>query len=336
MDWGNCTFVLQIFIAETIFLYGFPRRKHFKLIYFIGVPVITLLSVFFPMPDYLYTNQFYLFFRFSFLFMVTLGLMALCFKAKAIPTISACASGYALQHLTYHVTALICLTPLLENYQNEVLSQMRLLEIIVFPIVYLLGYLTFGRLAAKHEFYKNYNSYFVLCSVLTLFVCLIISRFARLSSSDDITTIAISVYAITCCLLSLLLNYSINFVSIEKAKAETLERIEYERKNQYEFSKQNSEYLRVQIHDLKHVMSLVDSDKKEELASISKTLEEYDSQIQTGNDDLDLIINEKKSTCRDNNISFTFFGNGKALSFVSKYDIYILFGNILDNAIEAV
>ena len=39
--------------------------------------------------------------------------------------------------------------------------------------------------------------------------------------------------------------------------------------------------------------------------------------------------------CRKENIRFTSIVDGKLLSFLSESDVYSLFGNILDNAIEA-
>ena len=65
-------------------------------------------------------------------------------------------------------------------------------------------------------------------------------------------------------------------------------------------------------------------------------IEDYDSEVRTGNETVDIVVNEKVGTCRAENISLTFLGDGSLLSFVSQYDIYSLFGNILDNAIEAV
>ena len=55
----------------------------------------------------------------------------------------------------------------------------------------------------------------------------------------------------------------------------------------------------------------------------------------TGNVALDVILGEKDTLSRSKNIKFSPMADGKALSFMSEVDIYSLFGNILDNAIEA-
>ncbi len=335
-DWGNSIFVFEILVAECIFVYSFPKRKHFWPVFLIGFPVLTLISYFFPIPDSLFQNQFYQFFRLMTLFLITVGFMALCLKVKPIVLISSCVSGYALQHLSYNVVNLLALTPFLESVGSGFFTRDRILELIVFPTVYLIVFFTFGREAAKNEFYKNYSKVFIFSSIFILFVCLIVSRFARLDASSDTAVLTDSLYAIACSILSLVLNYTLHFYSIERNKKETLERIDLEREKQFEISKKNNELLHVQVHDMKHMLSLIDSGDKAQLDQLNKTIETYENQFDTGNEALDVVLNEKAETCTEKGISLTFFGDGNLLSFVGKLDIYILFGNILDNAMEAV
>ena len=62
----------------------------------------------------------------------------------------------------------------------------------------------------------------------------------------------------------------------------------------------------------------------------------YDSKVRTGNDALDTILTEKSLLCESRNITLTCVANGAALAFMAPADLYALFGNALDNAIEAV
>lgn len=339
-DYGSCIFVFQIFIAEFVFLYSYPKRKHFVWRVLAGMAIIIALAGFYPMPSWAYRSQIYMFFKYILLFVITVAYLAFCFKVRPIALISACVSGYALQHFSYQIMKLVALTPLLEGAGLDSSAREHLLELMIFPVTYLLALLSFGRLAAKHEFYKNYDIRLILVSIFTIFICLVINRFARQSASGDnaqAAVIANSLYAASCCLLSLFISYNLHALSISKAQNETLERIGYEERRQYESSKKNREQLNVKYHDLKHVLSLLDGKgNTEELRQYRKILEEYDSEIHTGNETLDIIVNEKADVCRTEGISLTFLGDGKLLSFVSQYDIYSLFGNILDNAIEAV
>ena len=338
-EWGNCFFTLQIFVAELIFLYSYPKRSKFLARIIPGVIAITLLSGFMPSGYTLMRNQYYQFFKYIFMFAVTAAYQCFCFKAKIIAMISACVSGYALQHLSYQAMQLLSLTSLLDIPAISSSWRDRILELMVFPFTYLLTWAAFGRMAAKYEFYKNYDSRFVVVSIFTLFVCLVINRFARQGANLGNTYVIAgnALYAISCCVLSLFISYSLHVLSITRAKNETLERISYEERKQFETSKKNREQLNVKYHDLKHVLSLLDSDRNaEEIAQYRKVLEDFDGEVRTGNETLDIVVNEKADICRSEGISLTFLGDGQLLSFVSQYDIYSMFGNILDNAIEAV
>ena len=61
----------------------------------------------------------------------------------------------------------------------------------------------------------------------------------------------------------------------------------------------------------------------------------YDSSFHTGNIALDVVLTRESFSCGEKNISMTCLADGKCLDFISEVDIYSLFGNILDNAIEA-
>ena len=338
-EWGNCIFTLQIFIAELLFLYSAPKRRLFLLRIIPGIIVVIFLSGFYPSIPYDYSNQLYPFFKYIILFAVTVVWQGFCFKMKVVPLISACTSGYAVQHLSYQVMQLIALTHLLDGLEVEDLWREHILECIVFPVTYAAVWVAFGRMAKKYEFYRNYDVRLIAVSVFALFVCLIISRFARIGSGlgNEYVILSNSLYATSCCLLSLFITYNLHVLSITRTKNETLERIGYEERRQYEASKKNREQLNIKYHDLKHVLSLLESGCNDDIIEQYKhVLNEYDSEIRTGNETLDIVINEKAGACRADGISFTFMGDGASLSFVSQYDLYSLFGNILDNAIEAV
>lgn len=62
----------------------------------------------------------------------------------------------------------------------------------------------------------------------------------------------------------------------------------------------------------------------------------YSATISTGNAILDTILTSKNAICIENGITFTCFADGKQLDNMDAMDICSLFGNALDNAIEAV
>ena len=60
----------------------------------------------------------------------------------------------------------------------------------------------------------------------------------------------------------------------------------------------------------------------------------YDSVLKTGNDALDVVLAEKSFICNKQQISLTGIIDGEKLCFIEESDIYALFGNAIDNAIE--
>lgn len=68
---------------------------------------------------------------------------------------------------------------------------------------------------------------------------------------------------------------------------------------------------------------------------LEKSVQRYSAQQHTGNPVLDVILTTKERTCADRGISFTAVADGSLLSNMSSMDIASLFGNAIDNAIEA-
>lgn len=105
---------------------------------------------------------------------------------------------------------------------------------------------------------------------------------------------------------------------------------------QYEQQRVSMEQINVKCHDLKHQMARLQGRlDAETLSGLAAAVSAFDSVFHTGNDTLDVILNEKNADCLRRGIRFTCMGDGSAFSFIKPADLYSLFGNALDNAIEA-
>ena len=98
--------------------------------------------------------------------------------------------------------------------------------------------------------------------------------------------------------------------------------------------------INVKVHDIKHqIRHLQDGGVEVDataLASLAKDIRIFDSRVSSGNEALDTILTEKRLLCEAEDITISCIADGQALSFMAPSDIYSLFGNALDNAIEAV
>lgn len=109
---------------------------------------------------------------------------------------------------------------------------------------------------------------------------------------------------------------------------------------QYQMSKENVEMINRKYHDLKHQIGIIRSeqnaDKKEKyLKELEDDIRMYEAQNKTGNSVLDTILTGKHIYCVQHEINFTCVADGTLLDFMNIMDICTIFGNALDNAIEA-
>lgn len=106
---------------------------------------------------------------------------------------------------------------------------------------------------------------------------------------------------------------------------------------QFEHAKASIDVINAKCHDLKHMFARLENKlNRAEIDELKEAVEFYDRNIKTGNEILDVILCEKSMICARDNIRLTCLADGKLLSFLSPAQTYSLFGNMLDNAIEAV
>ena len=109
---------------------------------------------------------------------------------------------------------------------------------------------------------------------------------------------------------------------------------------QYKLAIDNSEALRKEIHDMKHyVAALKSEDDPKKRAEVLNDMEQaiaiQESFMNTGNQVLDVILTTKSLQCEKKEITLNAMIDGNILSGIHVKDICSLFGNVLDNAIEA-
>ena len=106
-------------------------------------------------------------------------------------------------------------------------------------------------------------------------------------------------------------------------------------------TQENIELINHKCHDLKHqIHALKHMSDETERSAYVKQVEQavlfYESAQKTGNETLDLILMDKLLHCQAHDISLTCVCDGKLLNGIDTLDLYALFGNALDNAIESV
>ena len=142
------------------------------------------------------------------------------------------------------------------------------------------------------------------------------------------------------CVFTLAMEYVLLYRRHLEQDMAATERLLEERERQYRMSRENIEAINIKCHDIKHQIrtlaergAAVDSGV---LDDIEREVSVYDSAVETGNEALDTILTEKSLLCERRGITLTCVADGSALARMAPADLYALFGNALDNAIEAV
>lgn len=108
-------------------------------------------------------------------------------------------------------------------------------------------------------------------------------------------------------------------------------------RQQLEMSRDTVELINIKCHDIKKQLSgLGGSVPQQELDELKRAMEIYDTTVDTGCEALDVLLAERILLCQSRHIQFDYMVDGKLLNFLHSSEVYSLFGNALDNAIEAV
>ncbi len=108
----------------------------------------------------------------------------------------------------------------------------------------------------------------------------------------------------------------------------------------YQMSRDGITSLQMKCHDLKHQIAAIRSNLDKEnfvkyLDQLEDSIIEYGTVIECGNEALNVVLTEKNILCSTSGVKFSYLIDGTLFSFLSEMEIYSLFGNALDNALES-
>ena len=108
----------------------------------------------------------------------------------------------------------------------------------------------------------------------------------------------------------------------------------------YQDKLKDEERIRSIYHDLKnHLLVMESRQNTEETRQMAETLRsqiaDYEDYVHTGNEFLDIILKDKAAKAREKQIDFSAMVDFHGIDFMEPLDISTIFGNAIDNAIEA-
>lgn len=322
---------INLWISCLVFLLPLRRKTHFKvrLILSGAVCVLILSGVYYlieNLTDWSYWGQVPLLFITYFSAVL---IFYSCVKGKEFG-LWYCGVWGTMTFLLVLETSYVLCSPLLGDLGNW------LLKILFSVAVNVAIGLTLARWMPEKGQYqigpRQMVSAWVFCIMSeNLFI------YAKVDPGAALFNIVLQFYCITL----LYLQSALFKKSSMRKELETIQLLWHQQKGQYQLSKETIELINHKCHDLKHQVQAIRAVKDEKeretyLEKIEKSVQIYSAIVRTGNEILDTILTEKSLICENSGIHINCVADGSLLAFMNPVDLYTLFGNALDNAIEAV
>lgn len=219
------------------------------------------------------------------------------------------------------------------------------------PIQSLLSYALYIAISIGcHRFYWRVVKYpvtFPKKYIHTLFLVVLSSQmlleftYQLLSSNDSREDVLFFLAALLYCLVNYAFLVTSAYLALQQQENISMQNFLRSKQQYYEISRKGILSLQIKCHDLKHQIARLQSAEgqrqfQEHLNRLRDSIDEYNTVIDSGNKSLDVVLTEKNIICSANQIRFTYIIDGTLFSFLSELEIYALFGNIMDNALEGM
>ncbi len=349
--WYKILFMTELIAAEVLFTTKLRRRRHFVPRLLGSLAVLYIVAIFYPVGINTADSWWYSSLMFFVMFAFGCGALAFVYKISFSSALFFALTAYTLQHICHELfTLIVTVTDLdsgIDMYSTSVLdfsnfSKGTLAFILIYVDIYIFGYgaarLSVGKIF-NHENIKLKNVTLLWFGAFILLIDVVLSSMVIYSEDSSLKFKVITgVYNIVCCILVFYIQ--VNLVSVMDMRVETAQMKEMLRQSQrqYMLQKETINLINTKCHDLRHRMSNLAEHGtmgNEELQEIGDAILIYDAKVNTGNEVLDIILTEKSLICREKGIKMTCLADGSKLGFMRDGDLYALFGNIVDNAIEA-
>ena len=348
LDLYKVVFLAEIAAAEGIFVFRLGRRRLFVLRLILMAAACFTLVYFMPVFSYGPAMTSAIFFA---VFLLSVGALFFCFRAGAADILFCSVAAYSTQHLAYQLLNFVLFsTGLLESpasaYGSSMPENISLIYVPIWLVTYFIVYAAVGvcmKFILPDSGGMRVKSKSMLGLVFVVLAVDIVANaiavYADGGGASRAYALASSISGIGVCAMTLWVLCAVVARRELKDELDSIYRLYRQEQRHYETTQSNIDLINRKCHDLKYqIRAIAESGKVGErvIGDIERAISVYDSTVNTGNKTLDVLLTEKSLLCRDNDISFTCVADGSKLDFINEVDLFTLFGNALDNALEAV
>lgn len=334
-------FVLEQLLAAWVYCHYYERRENFAIRAAAAIGLMILNSALWNhlsmrVPSAAWVISAMGIAKYLLFFLIGYGSIQLCMRCEKSEAMFCMTCALATQHLSYVLYDDVLA---LSGWAYDSVQAVAIISAVML-LVYLAAYYLFVRKMKQHpELSFQNRENLIVGGLLILFTIVIKFIMEPYLSARSMTKlyVLVSIYDVVCCVLALMLEQGLFRNQALTDEKNFLTQLVHMQEEQYRTSKANVEMVNIKCHDMKHqishITSTTDPDAIRELEQIISV---YDSSLQTGNEILDVCLMEKKLLCEKNSIKLDCIANGQCLSFMQPSDLFSMFGNALDNAMEAV
>ncbi len=270
-------------------------------------------------------------------FLLTVAAFRFCLRCGWTAALYGGTTGYILQHCAERaaevVWALLPPRPLWVN--NLILAGLTALACLCFVLAFRSRYDIL-----EYDRYGGEGDVMLATAAVVVGVVIVLEPMIRIELGLDTgepVMVCINIISILLSLLALIISMCQVRQAESEKKAQIAEQLLHAERSRYALEKETVDAINIRCHDIKHqIAALGDLGRQKELRELESLVNIYDCGLKTECAALDLVLSNKSLMCSGKRIVLTCVADGARLRFMEDADIYALFGNILDNAIEAV
>ncbi len=319
--WYGFKFVVELFLALGIFTHFLKKRNYFWLRILASAAALIGIAFLFSVKGDTFISFTMIAFYISVLFLL-IFCFDISFSEALFCWILACSIQFVVSQ-SYAFFSFWVKFPYLD-----------LIEFLVMIVVYLLSYFFLAK-KIKNEGIAKLNN--IKITLIGSLVWIVVDLFCNVGRSYGWETPMSAVYGIICSGLVVVIVLNLLRSSQVEEEEEHIKALLKQEESQHRITQEAIEYIEIRNHDLKYQLQYAkNGGDAKNLTKIEDSIQDYEDIVKTECSTLNVVLTEKIVLSRKSKAKIYYVVDGKALSFIDPQDIYSLFSNLLDNAMEAV
>lgn len=342
-EWRGNRYITEMLLACVLVILPHRKREHFAkriAVSCVAVELISTVVMNLAPAKEVWQNQEVIS---SCIYVVVFAILSVAFLFYCCPmsrqeAIYCSALCLCVQHFS---SSLLIVVQQITPWGGHLIELLIWLTTILIP--YYLFYLLCFRRICKHGAYQINVLNLTTATCLIFLTSAVISIIAKgLNAGGDSPLFLVSqIYEMLCCLFMLWMQvHQVNTLDLQH-ELDIQGYLQHLRREQFIQSHRDMNLMTHLMHELKHQVADMVTEgnaevKDDLLERIGENLQIYDEMFNTKNETLNTVLMERRLFCRANHINWMVVADGERLNFLNPDDLYLIFRNALDNAIEGV